>query len=221
MRLIVFFFAIIMLTTACGNAATPEEPSWIEYDAAYLHIGLSLPAGWAYETVELPELAPDDAHHEEWGFSLWPKAAPEVRLSLMGQSSAVGLCGTGVKRDELTRADGTTATRYIYDNVDTMSVYIICNDTPGEYVLSGSMSAAQWAQYEADVTAIVTGAVLGNGAPTRSAAVERMRAICPIPGETWESFDFRTGNWTITVSNTAASRTYRVCADGEATEITE
>lgn len=194
---------------------------WIEYDAACLHIGLFLPEGWAYEVLEMPETAPGEGEFEQWGFILWPEIAPEVKIRLMGQNQPLSLCGFGMKQEKITCADGKTATCFVLDDTETRGMWVVFDDEPGEYVLEAAMRSADWAVYGETIMAMLESAELGGAAIGRTEAVELVRAVCPIPGATLESFDFRAGVWTIRVENTAASRTYQVGADGALIEVSE
>ena len=180
---------------------SPPEPMEItgqlaEYTAGHVDMALTIPDGWAWETVEEDGQA---------GLRFWKTDDEAVSFRLTCWLDGYGICGTGVTSTELTLSGGQMVWQHTEAAGDNVWVNIAFQDTPGSYVCmpdpSGVMDKAAWDACRDTVLAILGTAQLGRGILTEQEAVELAKTKYDGDYDTaWGRYDVTTGCWAVTFS---------------------
>ena len=200
--------------TACGHPAATlpleggdpvvspaPDPSEItgqlaEYTAGHVDMALTIPDGWAWETVEEDGQA---------GLRFRKTDDGTVSFRLTCWLDGYGICGTGVTSTELTLSGGQRVWQHTEAAGDNVWVNVAFQDTPGSYVCmpdpSGVMDSAAWDACRDTVLAILGTAQLGRGILTEQEAVELAKTKYDGDYDTaWGRYDVTTGCWAVTFS---------------------
>lgn len=180
---------------------SPPEPMEItgqlaEYTAGHVDMALTIPDGWAWETVEEDGQA---------GLRFWKTDDEAVSFRLTCWLDGYGICGTGVTSTELTLSGGQMVWQHTEAAGDNVWVNIAFQDTPGSYVCmpdpSGVMDKAAWDACRDTVLAILGTARIGRGILTEQEAVELAKTKYDGDYDTaWGRYDVTTGCWAVTFS---------------------
>lgn len=180
---------------------SPPEPQEItgqlaEYTAGHVDMALTIPDGWAWETVEEDGQA---------GLRFRKTDDGTVSFRLTCWLNGYGICGTGVTEQDLTLSGGQMVWQYTEAAGDNVWVNIAFQDTPGSYVCmpdpSGVMDSAAWDGCRDEVLAILGTAQLGRGILTEQEAVELAKTKYDGDYDTaWGRYDVTTGCWAVTFS---------------------
>lgn len=180
---------------------SPPEPQEItgqlaEYTAGHVDMALTIPDGWAWETVEEDGQA---------GLRFRKTDDGTVAFRLTCWTEGYGICGTGVTSTELTLSGGQRVWQYTEGGQGTVWVNIAFQGVPGSYVCmpdpSGVMDSAAWDACRDEVLAILGTAQLGRGILTEQEAVELAKTKYDGAYDTaWGRYDVTTGCWAVTFS---------------------
>lgn len=180
---------------------SPPEPQEItgqlaEYTAGHVDMALTIPDGWAWETVEEDGQA---------GLRFRKTDDGAVSFRLTCWLDGYGICGTGVTSTELTLSGGQRVWQHTEAAGDNVWVNIAFQDTPGSYVCmpddDGVMGSAAWDACRDTVLAILGTAQIGRGILTEQEAVELAAAQYDGDYDTaWGRYDVTTGCWAVTFS---------------------
>lgn len=180
---------------------SPPEPQEItgqlaEYTAGHVDMALTIPDGWAWETVEEDGQA---------GLRFGKTGERSVAFRLTCWLDGYGICGTGVTSTELTLSGGQRVWQHTEAAGDNVWVNIAFQDTPGSYVCmpdpSGVMDSAAWDACRDTVLAILGTAQIGRGILTEQEAVELAKTKYDGDYDTaWGRYDVTTGCWAVTFS---------------------
>lgn len=180
---------------------SPPEPQEItgqlaEYTAGHVDMALTIPDGWAWETVE-------EDGQAGLRFRKTDDGAVSFRLTCWPEG--YGICGTGVTTEELALSGGQRVWQHTEAAGDNVWVNIAFQDTPGSYVCmpdpSGVMDSAAWDACRDTVLAILGTAQLGRGILTEQEAVELAKTKYDGDYDTaWGRYDVTTGCWAVTFS---------------------
>lgn len=96
-----------------------------EYTRDHVDMALTIPDGWAFETLEEDGQA---------GLRFWKTDDDAVDFRLTCWLDGYGICGTGVTEQELTLSGGQTAWQYTEGVNDNVWVNVVFRGTPGSYV---------------------------------------------------------------------------------------
>ena len=142
---------------------SPPEPMEItgqlaEYTEGNVDMALTIPDGWAWETVEEDGQA---------GLRFRKTDDGAVSFRLTCWLDGYGICGTGVTSTELTLSGGQRVWQHTEAAGDNVWVNIAFQDTPGSYVCmpddDGVMGSAAWDACRDTVLAILGTARIGRG----------------------------------------------------------
>ena len=174
-----------------------------EYTRDHVDMALTIPDGWAFETLEKDGQA---------GLRFWKTDDDAVDFRLTCWLDGYGICGTGVTEQELTLSGGQTAWQYTEGVNNNVWVNVVFRGTPGSYVCmpddDGAMDRAVWDGCRDEVLAILGTAQIGRGIPTEEEAIELARA--QYDGEydmAYGWYDVKTGCWAVTFSKGAMGQT--------------
>lgn len=180
---------------------SPAEPMEItgqlaEYTAGHVDMALTIPDGWAWETVE-------EDGQAGLRFRKTDDGAVSFRLTCWPEG--YGICGTGVTSTELTLSGGQRVWQHTEAAGDNVWVNIAFQDTPGSYVCmpgeNGVMDKAAWDACRDTVLAILGTAQIGRGILTEQEAVELAKTKYDGDYNTaWGRYDVTTGCWAVTFS---------------------
>ena len=180
---------------------SPPEPQEItgqlaEYTAGHVDMALTIPDGWAWETVEEDGQA---------GLRFRKTDDGAVSFRLTCWLDGYGICGTGVTSTELTLSGGQRVWQHTEAAGDNVWVNIAFQDTPGSYVCmpddDGVMGSAAWDGCRDEVLAILGTAQIGRGILTEQQAIEL--AAAQYDGAyamAWGRYDVKTGCWSVVFS---------------------
>ena len=184
---------------------SPPEPQEItgqlaEYTAGHVDMALTIPDGWAWETVE-------EDGQAGLRFRKTDDGAADFRLTCW--LDGYGICGTGVTERELTLSGGQRVWQYTEEIGENIWVNIAFQDTPGSYVCmpgeNGVMDKAAWDACRDTVLAILGTAQIGRGILTEQEAVELAKTEYDGDYDTaWGRYDVTTGCWAVTFSKGTA-----------------
>ena len=142
-----------------------------EYTRDHVDMALTIPDGWAFETLEEDGQA---------GLRFWKTDDDAVDFRLTCWLDGYGICGTGVTEQELTLSGGQRVWQYTEGGQSTVWVNIAFQGVPGSYVCmpddDGVMDRAVWDGCRDEVLAILGTAQIGRGIPTEEEAIELARA---------------------------------------------
>ena len=195
---------------------SPPEPQEItgqlaEYTAGHVDMALTIPDGWAWETVEEDGQA---------GLRFRKTDDGTVSFRLTCWLDGYGICGTGVTSEELTLANGQKVWQHTEENTEkgTMGMAdIFFEDTPGSYVASPSetMTTQVWNANRDALLSILGTAQIGRKSLSQQAAIDAAKAI--YTGEydaVYGTYDVTSGAWIISFSKgTAGGTADRVTVD--------
>lgn len=180
---------------------SPPEPQEItgqlaEYTAGHVDMALTIPDGWAWETVEEDGQA---------GLRFRKTDDGAVSFRLTCWLDGYGICGTGVTTEELALSGGQMVWQYTEGGQGTVWVNIAFQGVPGSYVCmpddDGVMDSAAWDACRDEVLAILGTAQLGRGILTEQEAVELAKTKYDGDYDTaWGRYDVTTGCWAVTFS---------------------
>ena len=180
---------------------SPPEPQEItgqlaEYTAGHVDMALTIPDGWAWETVEEDGQA---------GLRFRKTDDGAVSFRLTCWLDGYGICGTGVTEQDLTLSGGQRAWQYTEGGQGTVWVNIAFQGVPGSYVCmpddNGVMDSAAWGACRDEVLAILGTAQIGRGILTEQQAIELAEAQYDGDYDTaWGRYDVTTGCWAVTFS---------------------
>lgn len=180
---------------------SPPEPQEItgqlaEYTAGHVDMALTIPDGWAWETVEEDGQA---------GLRFRKTDDGTVAFRLTCWTEGYGICGTGVTSTELTLSGGQRVWQYTEGGQGTVWVNIAFQGVPGSYVCmpddNGVMDSAAWDACRDEVLAILGTAQIGRGILTEQEAVELAKTKYDGDYDTaWGRYDVTTGCWAVTFS---------------------
>lgn len=180
---------------------SPPEPQEItgqlaEYTAGHVDMALTIPDGWAWETVEEDGQA---------GLRFRKTDDGTVAFRLTCWTEGYGICGTGVTSTELTLSGGQRVWQYTEGGQSTVWVNIAFQGVPGSYVCmpddNGVMDSAAWDACRDEVLAILGTAQIGRGILTEQEAVELAKTKYDGDYDTaWGRYDVTTGCWAVTFS---------------------
>lgn len=202
--------------TACAPA-----PTEVSYAFREIQMALTLPDGWAYEIVPVPETAAcwEELQDSMYGIAFWPEEAPETEMGLYFRTDGLGLCGFGVHTDNIPLTNGGTANAYWYTDTEEESWYVYFEGAPENYVLSGYVPAA----YREEFLQIVRSVTVAADTLSASEAVELAAPYTTKPythtNETYNGWD---GSWTIRFAPKAYltdPEVFCVAADGTVTAV--
>ena len=180
---------------------SPPEPMEItgqlaEYTEGNVDMALTIPDGWAWETVEEDGQA---------GLRFRKTDDGAVSFRLTCWLDGYGICGTGVTSTELTLSGGQRVWQHTEAAGDNVWVNIAFQDTPGSYVCmpddDGVMGSAAWDGCRDTVLAILGTARIGRGILTEQEAVELAKTKYDGDYDTaWGRYDVTAGCWEVTFS---------------------
>ena len=180
---------------------SPPEPQEItgqlaEYTEGNVDVALTIPDGWAWETVEEDGQA---------GLRFRKTDDGTVSFRLTCWLDGYGICGTGVTEQDLTLSGGQRAWQYTEGGQGTVWVNIAFQGVPGSYVCmpddNGVMDSAAWDACRDEVLAILGTAQIGRGILTEQQAIELAEAQYDGDYDTaWGRYDVTTGCWAVTFS---------------------
>lgn len=180
---------------------SPPEPQEItgqlaEYTAGHVDMALTIPDGWAWETVEEDGQA---------GLRFRKTDDGTVSFRLTCWLDGYGICGTDVTEQDLTLSGGQRVWQHTEEIGENIWVNIAFQDTPGSYVCmpgeNGVMDKAAWDACRDTVLAILGTAQLGRGILTEQEAVELAKTKYDGDYDTaWGRYDVTTGCWAVTFS---------------------
>ena len=167
-----------------------------EYTRDHVDMALTIPDGWAFETLEEDGQA---------GLRFWKTDDAAVDFRLTCWLDGYGICGTGVTEQELTLSGGQTAWQYTEGVNDNVWVNVVFRGTPGSYVCmpddDGAMGSAAWDGCRDEVLAILGTAQIGRGILTEQQAIDL--AAAQYDGAyamAWGRYDVKTGCWSVVFS---------------------
>lgn len=174
-----------------------------EYTRDHVDMALTIPDGWAFETLEEDGQA---------GLRFWKTDDDAVDFRLTCWLDGYGICGTGVTEQELTLSGGQRVWQYTEGGQSTVWVNIAFQGVPGSYVCmpdeDGVMDSAAWDGCRDEVLTILGTAQIGRGIPTEEEAIEL--AAAQYDGEydmAYGWYDVKTGCWAVTFSKGAMGQT--------------
>ena len=180
---------------------SPPEPMEItgqlaEYTEGNVDMALTIPDGWAWETVEEDGQA---------GLRFRKTDDGAVSFRLTCWLDGYGICGTGVTSTELTLSGGQRVWQHTEAAGDNVWVNIAFQDTPGSYVCmpddDGVMGSTAWDGCRDEVLAILGTARIGRGILTEQEAVELAKTKYDGDYDTaWGRYDVTAGCWVVTFS---------------------
>lgn len=180
---------------------SPPEPQEItgqlaEYTAGHVDMALTIPDGWAWETVEEDGQA---------GLRFRKTDDGTVAFRLTCWTEGYGICGTGVTTEELALSGGQRVWQHTEGRQGTVWVNIAFQGVPGSYVCmpddDGVMDSAAWDACRDEVLAILGTAQIGRGILTEQEAVELAKTKYDGDYDTaWGRYDVTTGCWAVTFS---------------------
>ena len=180
----------------------------VSYEYSYANMKLELPAGWAYEIRKYAE------GEMSFGIDFWPETASEGKLRLDYYPDLFGVCGTGLKEEQIRLSNGYRAFRGTYDD-HTVWDFISIRDLPGSYVVTTENVDGWWDTYGVQAMDIVDSMVLADGLIRENWAVELAAwALKTESDHDSVGFDFCTGEWVVAFADGETYYTVYVTAEG-------
>lgn len=188
------------------------EYQQVSYEYGYANMRLELPAGWAYEIRE------HDEENYTFGIDFWPENASEGKLRLEYYPNTFGVCGTGLKEEQIRVGNGMRAFQGTYDDRKIWD-FIAIRDLPGSYVIVTENVDAWWDTYGEQAMDIIDSVRLAEDIIWENMAVEiASQALKNAFEYDRAEFDFCTGEWIIQFKDKEVIYTVYVTADGTVRE---
>lgn len=180
----------------------------VSYEYGYANMRLALPAGWAYEIREY------DEENYTFGIDFWPEGVSDGKLRLEYYTSTFGVCGTGLKEEQIRLANGLRAFQGTYDDHKVWD-FISIRDLPGSYVIVTEGVDDWWGTYGEQAMEIIDSIRLAEDVIWENMAVEIASQAMKNDFEYDRAeFDFCTGEWIIQFKDKEVIYTVYVTADG-------
>lgn len=180
----------------------------VSYEYSFANMSLELPAGWTYEIREYSE------GELSFGIDFWPENESEGKLRLDYYPELFGVCGTGLKEEQIWVGHIYRAFQGTYDNRPVWD-FISIRDLPGSYVITTENVDGWWDIYGQQAMDILDSMVLAEGMIRANRAIEVAEQA--LKGDfTHDSvaFDFCTGEWVVAFTDQETYYTVYVTADG-------
>ncbi len=166
---------------------------WGDYHS---NIALTIPYDWKYE-VERREDSND------YCISFWPADQTEGKIK-MWYFDVFGVCGTGLKQEEITVGAYTAHKGTYYD--DKMWYFIRFANTPGYYVAINDGAEKWWDQYGEEAMQILSTIQIAEGIITETQAIEIAKKDVTVEyNQIYAEFDSQDGLWTVRFSKENAA----------------
>ena len=180
----------------------------VSYEYSYANMKLELPAGWTYEIREYAE------GEMSFGIDFWPETASEGKLRLDYYPDLFGVCGTGLKEEQIRLSNGYRAFQGTYDDRPVWD-FISIRDLPGSYVVTTENVDGWWDTYGQQAMDIIDSMVLADGLIRENWAIElAARALKTESEHDSVAFDFCTGEWVVAFTDQDSYYTVYVTANG-------
>lgn len=208
------------------QGSKPEQQkntTTVEYSYQYANMKLELPAGWEYEIMpgagENDETGTVDGPAKHFGIRFWPQAQPLMTINLHYRVDGIGLCATGVTFEDVSFANGLTATKCTEGIEDEFWFLLIYHDVPGTYTVECVPSKDLWSNYENAIMSILESVEIGKNILSETEAIEIAKAGCNVSYDTVRAyFDYASGVWKICFSTNdldGGDQTIWIDAQGE------
>lgn len=194
--------------SGCKEVTKLTEYQSVSYEYSFANMSLELPAGWTYEIREYQE------NEMSFGIDFWPENESEGKLRLDYYSELFGVCGTGLKEEQIWVGHIYRAFQGTYDNRPVWD-FISIKDLPGSYVVTTENVDGWWDIFGQLAMDILDSMVLAEGLIRENWAIEVAEQA--LKGDfTHDSlaFDFCTGEWVVAFTDQETYYTVYVTADG-------
>lgn len=162
-----------------------------EWGNYYSNITLAIPYDWKYE-VERREDSND------YCISFWPEDQTEGKIK-MWYFDVFGVCGTGLKQEEITVGGYKARKGTYYDN--KMWYFISFANTPGSYVAINDGAEKWWDQYGDEAMQILSTIQIAEGIISETQAIEIAKKDVTVEyNQIYAEFDSQDGLWTVSFS---------------------
>jgi len=209
-------YILLFLCTLFLFACSPTEPTPLTQTAEWIggnaSIVLSLPADWAWGTIEeKADEMPDG------GIRFFPEDDPEAD-TVVRFTNGFGVCGTDLTTEEITLPGGTVIRSYNWGDGEP-SLYKF-SDAPGDYLAELSLDDKQREQYFDTVMQILSTAKIGGDVIRASTAIVLTGFSEDEGTRILPEYDIERGVWVVEIhikKNTGFRLwyTYEVSADGK------
>ena len=197
-----------------------EKYSTAFCENGYGRISIPIPEGWEYQVSNSTEVG------MSCSIGFWPAGYDSGMLTVTYIESGWGVCGTGLREEEITVGDYHAYAGY-YGSVDWD--YIAITELPGTYVIQKQGKIDWWTQYGAKAMEILNTISLKEDYITQNTAIET--AVWKLGKEeygacedVWAVCDTENGVWRIEFyRNTQEKETVSVVIDfyGQILEVPE
>lgn len=180
----------------------------VSYEYSFANMSLELPAGWTYEIREYSE------GDMSFGIDFWPENVSEGKLRLDYYPERFGVCGTGLKEEQIWVGHIYRAFQGTYDNRPVWD-FISIRDLPGSYVITTENVDGWWDIYGQQAMDILDSIALAEGMIRENRAIELAeQALKGDFAHDSVAFDFCTGEWVVAFIDQETYYTVYVSADG-------
>ena len=176
-----------------------------------MDVALTIPDGWAWETVEEDGQA---------GLRFRKTDDGAVSFRLTCWLDGYGICGTGVTSEEITLANGMKVWQHTEEDTEKGTMVmadIFFEDAPGSYVASPSdtMTTEVWNANRDELLSILGTVQLGRKSVSQQAAMDAAKAqYTGAYDQVYATYDVTSGAWTVSFSKSAAgAKTDRLVVD--------
>lgn len=184
----------------------------VSYEYSFANMSMELPAGWAYEIREY------DEESYTFGIDFWPEGVSDGKLRLEYHTNTFGVCGTGLKEEQIRLGNGLRAFQGTYDDHKVWD-FISIRGLPGSYVIVTEGVDDWWDTYGEQAMEIIDSIRLAEDIIWENMAVELASQALKNEYEYDRAeFDFCTGEWIIQFKDKEVIYTVYVTADGTVRE---
>lgn len=190
------------------EATKLTEYQSVSYEYSFANMSLELPAGWTYEIREYSE------GEMSFGIDFWPENESEGKLRLDYYPELFGVCGTGLKEEQIWVGHSYRAFQGTYDDHAVWD-FISIRDLPGSYVITTENVEGWWDTYGQQAMDILDSMILADGMIRENRAIELAEQA--LKGEFTNysvAFDFCTGEWVVAFTDQDTYYTVYVTAEG-------
>lgn len=140
------------------NAA--ESSNKVDYSYKNIYMSIDLPQDWDSEIQTAEEMEKQEGM-TLCGIDFWSKENPELKFELGYWADGIGMCGTGVKIEEISFDNGLSATQYTESIQGTLWLTIIYDlEGDGAFVVQGDIPEELWTDHQEEVMELLETVVL-------------------------------------------------------------
>lgn len=187
------------------NVTDPVIPT--EYFSGYAGVDLDIPEGWEHELIK------DNGLERSFGIKFWPAGETEGKIYVSYQIDGFGVCGTGLKTEEITLG-AYTGSQGTYDDHPVWD-YIYLRNVCGDYVIHNESADIWWEDHGEEAMEILKSLKVGkDGCMSKEEAIAIAEKECTMEYHNiYTKFLYTRGAWMVTFYNNTTSAQQEITVD--------